>query len=502
MTLNASRAVLGSLAALAIAACSSGSQGVASKYVATGNIGPAGGTIPVTASDDSTLAGTTIVIPPNALTTTRTISIGLSTEAVVTGSMKEAGPVVDFEPTGLVFAVPATVTIPVTVASGTAASSVYIEAVEENGSEQQISVQSLAHGLATFQVKGFTRFGAWTRGSPTACATNADCATGEVCVDNACASPVDAGRDATTCAAGQTECSSRCVDLSSDPANCGACGMACATGATCGAGVCATTTPTGCTKNSDCPAGEECVDNACASPVDAGRDAATCAAGEVDCSGTCVDVSTDSANCGGCGMRCGAPATCVSGACTLPPGCTTNADCAAGEVCVGNVCTAPVDAGTDAMVCAGGMTLCTDVCVDLQSDPSSCGSCGTACDVRSTCVAGACTPATGCSTGADCAAGEVCVGNVCVAGTDAGSDAALGCSTSAECAVGQECVGYVCVAASSDAGSDAADAGTCPANENLCAGACVNLATDPDNCGACGMTCATGESCVRAVCTA
>lgn len=462
MTLNGSRVFLGCLAVLALAACSSGSQGVASKYVATGNVGPTGGTIPVTASDDATLAGTTIVIPANALTKETTISIGLSTEAVTQAHTTKAGPVVDFEPSGLVFAVPATVTIPVSVSSGTSASSIFIEAIEDDLSTKQIAVQSITHGLATFQVSGFTRFGALIRSASTGCTTNADCTSPEVCVDGVCAAttPADAGVDATTCAAGETVCADKCVDVATDSANCGACGRVCPTGETCAGGACATTTPTGCSTNTDCPSGEVCVANTC-----------------VLCGGTNANCTTGADCCSGI---CGASNLCAGAAVDAAVGCTTNAECPSGEECVDNACASPVDAGpdaTDAMACTGGMTLCAGVCVDLTSDPANCGMCGDACDVRSTCV-----------------------GGTCVAGIDAGTDAALGCSTSAECATGEVCVGYVCVAGS-DAGTDAADAMACAANFTDCSGVCVNLATDPDNCGGCGMVCATGQTCIRAACS-
>ena len=64
---------------------------------------------------------------------------------------------VDFEPSGTVFAKPVTMTIPVT-----ASHSLYIEAVEADGSTSVIAVKSVSDGIATFQVKGFTSFGAWT----------------------------------------------------------------------------------------------------------------------------------------------------------------------------------------------------------------------------------------------------------------------------------------------------------------------------------------------------
>ncbi len=47
------------------------------------------------------------------------------------------------------------------------------------------------------------------------------------------------------CAAGYAQCESSCVDLSTDPLNCGACGHACAAGVACAGGVCAGVPVTG-----------------------------------------------------------------------------------------------------------------------------------------------------------------------------------------------------------------------------------------------------------------
>src|SRR5690606_12697461 len=66
------------------------------------------------------------------------------------------------------------------------------------------------------------------------------------------------------CTGTETLCGEgNCVDLSSDPRNCGACGIACASG-------------------------EACVDGACST---------SCAEGEVVCGDRCVDLRTDLAHC-------------------------------------------------------------------------------------------------------------------------------------------------------------------------------------------------------------
>ncbi len=302
----------GCLAVLVLAACSGGSS-VASKYVATAVIGPTGGTIPVTAADDSVLAGTSITIPAGALTTDTTISIGLSEQDVAPKGTTAAGPVVDFEPSGTVFAKPVTMTIPVT-----ASHSLYIEAVEADGSTSVIAVKSVSDGIATFQVKGFTSFGAWTGTSTVdasvTCASNADCASGETCTDGVCGGSSTCGDG--VCGSGET--------CSSCPADCGNCTTTVDAGAAC-------------TTDADCIGGNACISGVCAlnfvdagagdaafdslSPdasigFDAAADAPVCAAGETLCGSVCIDVSSDPDNCGACGTACPTGQICSEGVCT------------------------------------------------------------------------------------------------------------------------------------------------------------------------------------------
>jgi hypothetical protein len=54
-----------------------------------------------------------------------------------------------------------------------------------------------------------------------------------------------------------------------------------------------------------------------APPADAALDAFACSAGsQVACAGSCVDPSSDNANCGGCGIACGSDTICIAGQCT------------------------------------------------------------------------------------------------------------------------------------------------------------------------------------------
>jgi len=125
------------------------------------------------------------------------------------------------------------------------------------------------------------------------------------------------------CSANLKACGITCADVTSDKANCGGCGIACAVG-------------------------QVCQDSAC-----------ICQAGTEACDGVCAVTQSDPANCGGCGQA-----------------------CAGGQVC---------EAGACKTACAlGSNTVCGGACVDVQSDVNNCGACGTACGTAQSCRAGAC----------------------------------------------------------------------------------------------------------------
>lgn len=139
------------------------------------------------------------------------------------------------------------------------------------------------------------------------------CASGQICAQGVCSA------GAVKCTPPQTLCSGACVDLTA-PANCGACGNACATGQSCTAGACA------------------------------------CPAGQVACNGICVDTQTSADNCGACNQACATGAMCTAGSCG----------------------------------CAAGQTTCSGVCVDTTQSDANCGACGQACAMGATCSAGKC----------------------------------------------------------------------------------------------------------------
>lgn len=112
----------------------------------------------------------------------------------------------------------------------------------------------------------------------------------------------------------------------------------------------------------------------------------------------CVDVSTDAAHCGECGLACPPGIECIAGACSCPDGFE-----ACGDSCIdtesnpdacgscANAC--PADKVCWQGVCAdtcGTLTDCGGGCVDVQTNTEHCGSCDNACAMGSACMNGGC----------------------------------------------------------------------------------------------------------------
>lgn len=124
-----------------------------------------------------------------------------------------------------------------------------------------------------------------------------------------------------------------------------------------------------------------------------------CNAPRTKCLATgCVDLQTDSRNCGSCGNA-----------------------CAARQVCQGGRC-----------VCPSPLNQCGADCVDTRSDPRNCGSCGRACAPNESCAAGSCV----------CASPSQVCGGVCI-NTSSDSNNCGGCGR--RCPSGQTCSGGMCM---------------------------------------------------------
>ena len=198
----------------------------------------------------------------------------------------------------------------------------------------------------------------------------------------------------------------------------------------------------------------------------------------------------------------------------------------------GSGATTPPD---ESGACEPGVTNCGDICVDLQSDSQSCGTCGNACPPAQSCVAGACVPpGTECEGGLthcdgtcvdptsdpnNCGAcGNVCPADTgCIDGECGGNFACQGATTQCPtgcadlsldpfncgtcgnaCAEGQTCVNGACT----DLAPPAPPAQTCPGGQENCFGVCTDTSNDPGNCGACGVPCGPGLFCQSRVCVA
>ncbi len=159
------------------------------------------------------------------------------------------------------------------------------------------------------------------------------------------------------CEPGEEDCGGTCVNIDSDPENCGGCGIDCT--------------------------GEDmaCVLGSCE---------LACQDPETECGDVCVNIQTDAQNCGGCDVVCEDGELCNAGACALDcdMGLTACGDscvdlqadpnfCGACDVaCVGEeMC---VD-GACVLECADNEEICNNACVDPLIDVANCGGCDNAC---------------------------------------------------------------------------------------------------------------------------
>lgn len=330
-----------------------------------------------------------------------------------------------------------------------------------------------------------------TDGGP---APEADAGLTAYCPATSCPAPL------ATCSSSRFQCD---VDLSSDPNNCGECGVVCpqivanAT-FTCIAGKCTMkcrpdTFTADCNGlvDDDCEVALGTNDNCnacadtCSDPAKpcifnrvTGKGRCGCEPGKVLCGSSCVDPAVDDSNCSACGIACDPaggnaawPANgrygCLGGQCgqlkcnmgfgdcdgDTSNGCEANlvtqercgscsSACAAGKTCGYNA-QQQIDC-----LCPTGQTLCYGRCVDVTTDPHSCGGCGVDCTTI----------------------------------------AANQNNTVAFCSYGS--CDYGCAQGWGDCDGD-------PKN-----GCEVNLNSDPKSCGACGKSCdvLAGQPCVAGQC--
>jgi hypothetical protein len=139
--------------------------------------------------------------------------------------------------------------------------------------------------------------------------------------------------------------------------------------------------------------------------------------------------------------------------------------CPPGQVCAGGSCV---------LSCQSGLTNCSDVCRDLQTDRSNCGNCSQTCLSGYICVAGSCL--------LSCQSGLTSCGGVC-RNLQYDSSNCGTCGT--VCTSQRICSGGACV---------------CPTGLTSCSGSCVDTHYHSQNCGGCGVVCPVGKACLNSVC--
>ncbi|HEY5956036.1 MAG TPA: hypothetical protein VIV60_05760, partial [Polyangiaceae bacterium] len=146
---------------------------------------------------------------------------------------------------------------------------------------------------------------------------------------NECRFDQSCNRGTCVCpASAPTDCGV-CTDTTKDTANCGACGNNCGEGANCVAGKCQcppgaseSCAGAGCidlktssehcgTCDNECTLGQICKEGTCACPAQS----------EQYCPGVgCIDPATSPSHCGGCDIACSTAKVCSAGQCTCPTG--------------------------------------------------------------------------------------------------------------------------------------------------------------------------------------
>ena len=173
-----------------------------------------------------------------------------------------------------------------------------------------------------------------------------------------------------------------------------------------------------------------------------------CPAATRACGTLCLDLRTDSTNCGACGVVCPDGTACADGEC-FSTDCST-ADCATNQICMTEACRNRLCVG---VICPSGLTCSDGACVGRE-----CGS--VTCPATAACVLGACVDVECrgviCPAATECSAGA-CVGFSCTDAVRNGGESDVDCGAACprKCADGQGC------GSEADCASVQCDAGRC-----------------------------------------
>lgn len=263
-----------------------------------------------------------------------------------------------------------------------------------------------------------------------------------------------------------------------------------------------------CCASRSCDGGRACQADGTCGP-------APCPTGQMVCSGSCTDTTSNPLNCGACGNVCpdrpNSNRRCTASTCgygcaspfgdcdmTSANGCETNLQTDATNCgACGNRCTAPMSAssycnlGICAFRCNMGFGDCDMLAANgcetsLDTSAANCSACGAPCALTNAipaCMAGSCTVA-GCTMGYDDC--DAIPANGCE--RDIRSDREHCGLCGRACGATEGCVMGSCVA-------------SCSAPRMMCGPTCVDTSTDAANCGRCGHTCPGGDTCAAGICS-
>jgi len=199
--------------------------------------------------------------------------------------------------------------------------------------------------------------------------------------------------------------------------------------------------------------------------------------------------------------------TCADWDTTRPTGCGTCTPACTGKTCGPDGCGGSCGTCTAPSTCgSSGTCVCTPACSGKSCGPDGCGgSCGT-CPTGTVCNS---TTGTCVSTCTPSCTGKVCGDDGC-GGSCGTCPSGKTCSTAGACVCAPSCTGKTCgsdgcggTCGSCTAPKTCDGTGNCAcAPPNLvCAGACIDVTSDPVNCGVCGKICGAGEVCDKGTCT-